>query len=78
MHRLVFTCCSFQLLRRATPTNRMPVSSSMMLHRFDTLQQCDRRLTTFTEGSIVLMIVTNCRQRDNPFALSTIERGNCD
>ena len=62
MHRLVSTCCSFQLLRRATSdttkTNRMPVSSSMILHRFDTLQQCDRRVTKFTEESFVLTIVT--------------------
>ena len=53
---------SFQLLHRATPdttkTNRMPVSSSTILHRFDTLQQCDRRVTNFTEESFVLTIVT--------------------
>ena len=78
MHRLVSTSCSFQLLSRATPTNRMPVSSSTILHRFDTLQQCDRRLAKFTEESFVLTIVTNCRQRDNPFALLTIERENYD
>ena len=62
MHCLVFTCCSFQLLRHArqdtTKTNRMPVSSSTILHRFDTLQQCDQRVTKFTEESFVLTIVT--------------------
>ena len=29
-----------------------------ILHRFDTLQQCDRRVTKFTEESFVLTIVT--------------------
>ena len=62
MHHLVSTCCSCQLLSRATPdttkTNRMPVSPSRYWTRFDTLKLCDRRFTKFTEESFVLTIVT--------------------